>query len=93
MGIARTLNGAGSPGARNDCWQSQEIYEFFPHFRDVVNTYPDGPQPAYTPANGRLSEFNDVVGQNLQAIFAGEVGIDEGLETAQKLGQEVLDLA
>ena len=90
-GIQHVLGGAGSPGTRDDVWQSDELNKFSPIFREILAAYPQGAVPWYYPANGRTSEFAQVRDNNLQAIWTKKVGFDEGVEQLQKLCQEVLD--
>ena len=53
--------------------------------------HPQGPLPYYFPKNGRVSECITTVDNNLQAIWTGKLGLDEGIVAAQKAVQEILD--
>jgi len=90
-GIEHVFGGAGSPGGRTDVWQSDRLAEISPIYRIIAETFPDGPAPWYRPANARTSEFIDTMNNNLQAIWTGQVGFEEGVETTYMLCQEVLD--
>ncbi|MEX1021196.1 MAG: extracellular solute-binding protein [Litorilinea sp.] len=90
-GIEHVFGGAGSPGGRFDCWESDQLAEMHGIFRQISETYPEGPEPWYRPANGRTSEFVDTMNNNLQLLWAGEIGFDEGVELVHELCQEVLD--
>lgn len=90
-GIEHVFGGAGSPGGRNDVWQSERLNEIDPIYKTTVEYYPDGPLPWYRPANGRVSEFIDTMNNNLQAIWTGQVSFEEGVEQTYQLCQEVLD--
>ena len=83
--------GAGSPGGRTDVWESDRLAEISPIYRTIAATFPDGPAPWYRPANARASEFIDTLNNDLQAIWTGQVGFEEGVETTNMLCQEVLD--
>jgi ABC-type glycerol-3-phosphate transport system substrate-binding protein len=90
-GIQHVLGGAGSPGARNDVWTSQELNDFNSIYGEIIKAYPDGAPPWYYPANGRASEFAETRDNNLQAIWTNEVEFDAGVEQVQELCQEVMD--
>jgi ABC-type glycerol-3-phosphate transport system substrate-binding protein len=89
--IEHVFGGAGSPGARFDAWTSDRLAEISPIYGIISETFPDGPLPWYRPANARTSEFIDTMNNNLQAIWTGSVGFEEGIETTLTLCQEVLD--
>jgi multiple sugar transport system substrate-binding protein len=90
-GVEHVYGGAGSPGGRTDVWADPKLNELHTIFQITAEHYPEGPQPWYRPANSRTSEFIDTMDNNLQAIWTGEVGFDEGVELTQQLCQEVLD--
>lgn len=90
-GVEHVFGGAGSPGGRTDVWASDRLAELSPIFKTIADTFPDGPAGWYRPANARTSEFIDTMNNNLQAIWTGEVGFEEGVETTYTLCQEVLD--
>lgn len=89
--IEHVFGGAGSPGGRTDAWTSDRLAEISPIYKIIAETFPDGPAPWYRPANGRTSEFIDTMNNNLQAIWTGTVGFEEGVELTYTLCQEVLD--
>ena len=89
--VEHVFGGAGSPGGRTDAWTSDRLGEISPIYKTIAETFPDGPAPWYRPANARTSEFIDTMNNNLQAIWTGQVGFEEGLETTYMLCQEVLD--
>jgi ABC-type glycerol-3-phosphate transport system substrate-binding protein len=90
-GIEHVFAGAGSPGGRTDVWTSDRLAEISPIYKIVAETFPDGPDPWHRAGNGRVSEFIDTMNNNLQAIWTGQVGFEEGVEQAYTLCQEVLD--
>jgi multiple sugar transport system substrate-binding protein len=90
-GVEHVFGGAGSPGGRTDVWASDRLAEISPIYKIIAETFPDGPAPWYRPANARTSEFIDTMNNNLQAIWTGQVGFEEGIETTYTLCQEVLD--
>lgn len=90
-GVEHVWGGAGSPGPRNDCWESQRLNDYHPIYRIILEKHPEGPAPYYYPANGRTSEFTDTMNNTLQAIWTGAVGLDEGIAEAQRACQEILD--
>lgn len=89
--VEHVFGGAGSPGGRSDAWTSERLGEISPIYKIIAETFPDGPAPFYRPANSRTSEFIDTMNNNLQAIWTGQVGLEEGIELTQTLCQEVLD--
>jgi multiple sugar transport system substrate-binding protein len=89
--VEHVFGGAGSPGGRFDAWASDRLAEISPVYKIIAETFPDGPAPWYRPANGRTSEFIDTMNNNLQAIWTGQVGFEEGVEQTFMLCQEVLD--
>lgn len=89
--VEHVFGGAGSPGGRVDAWQSERLAEISPIYQTITETFPEGPAGWYRPANGRVSEFIDTMNNNLQAIWTGQVGFDEGVEQVYTLCQEVLD--
>ena len=90
-GIEHVYGGAGSPGPRDDVWNSERLNAFHGIFGVTQKAYPDGPAPWYYPANSRTSEFIDTMNNNLQAIWTGSVEFEEGVEQTRLLCQEVLD--
>ncbi len=90
-GIEHVWGGAGSPGTRNDVWESERLNEFNPIYKIIRTTHPDGPAPYYFPKNGRVSECITTVDNNLQAIWTGKLGLEEGIAQLQKAVQEILD--
>jgi multiple sugar transport system substrate-binding protein len=90
-GVEHVFGGAGSPGGRYDCWESDRLAEMHSIYREVSGAYPEGPAPWYRPANGRTSEFIDTMNNNLQLVWTGEMDFDAGLDLTQELVQEVLD--
>ena len=89
--IEHVFGGAGSPGGRTDAWTSDRLAEISPVYKIIAETYADGPAPWHRAANARVSEFWDTMNNNLQAIWTGQVGFEEGVEQAYTLCQEVLD--
>lgn len=89
--VEHVFGGAGSPGGRTDAWTSDRLAEISPVYKIIAETFPDGPDPWHRAANARVSEFNDTMTNNLQAIWTGQVGFEEGVETTYTLCQEVLD--
>jgi ABC-type glycerol-3-phosphate transport system substrate-binding protein len=90
-GVEHVFGGAGSPGGRTDVWTSDRLGEISPIYKIIAETFPDGPLAWHRPANARTSEFIDTMNNNLQAIWTGQVGFEEGVETTYTLCQEVLD--
>ncbi|MEX1020533.1 MAG: sugar ABC transporter substrate-binding protein [Litorilinea sp.] len=90
-GVLHVLAGAGSPGCRNDVWESPELNDFHPVFGLHREHFPDGPGPRNFPANARTTEFNDELVQNLERIWTGQVEFDQGVEETHEILQQVLD--
>jgi len=90
-GIEHVWGGAGSPGPRSDVWESQRLNDYNPIYKILVAKHPQGPAPYYFPKNGRVSECITTVDNNLQAIWTGKLGFDEGVAQLQKAVQEILD--
>jgi multiple sugar transport system substrate-binding protein len=90
-GIEHVYGGAGSPGPRNDVWESQRLNDFNPIYKIIVAAFPNGPDAYYFPKNLRVAENITTVDNNLAAIWTDKVGMDEGIATLQKAVQEILD--
>jgi ABC-type glycerol-3-phosphate transport system substrate-binding protein len=90
-GVEHVFGGAGSPGTRDDVWDDPKLNEFNHIYGTIRKAFPEGPKRWTFPANARTQEFGDTMLNNLQAIWTGQVGFDEGVETTLQLCQEVLD--
>jgi multiple sugar transport system substrate-binding protein len=90
-GVEHVLFGAGSPGTRDDVWRSEELLAYHPIYSLTQEAYPDGPAGWHNPANGRNEEFIDTMNNNLEMVWTGLVGFEEGIEMTHELLQEVLD--
>lgn len=90
-GVEHVFGGAGSPGGRYDCWNSERLAEMHSIYKVVADTYPEGPKPWYRAANGRIGEFITEMNNNLQLIWTGEMAFDAGVDLVAERLQEVLD--
>lgn len=79
----------GEPGLRTDVWEDSSLIDdplIKPHF-ELLKTV----KPMPVPANGRLSEIADPVGQIYSAIWLDELGVEEGCAEIQETLQAILD--
>jgi ABC-type glycerol-3-phosphate transport system substrate-binding protein len=87
--------GTGQPNARFSVWENQDFLDkSHPVFGRVLAMYQDesiqGPFPM--PYNLRFQEFQDNWANTSPDLFYGDVGFEEGMQTVQEIGQEILDL-
>lgn len=83
----------GSPGARNDVWESEALNAIHPIFGRFAEIFPDGPDSLRLPVNPALSfqDFQAVLNQNLTSIWLGEMDVREGLDRANQECQALLE--
>jgi multiple sugar transport system substrate-binding protein len=87
--------GTGQPNARISVWANEELLDkSHPIFRRVLAMYQDEsiPGPFPMPYNLRFQEFQDNWANTSPDLFYGDLGFDEGMQTVQEVGQEILDL-
>jgi multiple sugar transport system substrate-binding protein len=90
-GVEHVYGGAGSPGPRNDVWESQRLNDFNPIYKQIVAAFPDGPALYHFPKNLRVSEGITTFNNGLQAIWTDKVPVDQGIADLQKAVQEIVD--
>jgi hypothetical protein len=85
------LYGAGSPGARHDCFDHPEVISRFAGAKalkyQMENTLPDP-----LPWNWRCNELRSAVTSNLEDIWLGNVSVDEGVDKTVAAMEDVLKL-
>jgi ABC-type glycerol-3-phosphate transport system substrate-binding protein len=94
-GIERFTNGLGSPGSRNDVWDSDEFRKAAPKLANIakVLVLPPAPDmlPWYYPANGRYAEVDTVLVNEWVKVTLGQVSVDTFAEDTAKQIQAIMD--
>jgi ABC-type glycerol-3-phosphate transport system substrate-binding protein len=94
-GIERFANNLGSPGSRNDVWDSDEFRKAAPKLANIakVMVLPPAPdmQPWYYPANGRFAEHEPILLNEFVKVTLGQATVEQYAETVGKQIQEILD--
>ena len=94
-GIERFTNGLGSPGSRNDVWDSDEFRKAAPKLANIakVMVLPPAPDmlPWYYPANGRFAEVDTVLINEWVKVTLGQISVDTFAEDTGKQIQAIMD--
>jgi multiple sugar transport system substrate-binding protein len=94
-GIQRFKNGLGSPGSRNDVWDSDEFRQIAPKLQNIakVLVLPPAPDmlPWYYPANGRYAEHEPILLNEFVKVTLGQSTVEQYAESVGKQIQEILD--
>jgi ABC-type glycerol-3-phosphate transport system substrate-binding protein len=94
-GIERFANGLGSPGSRNDVWDSPEFRDTAPLLANVakVLVLPPAPEmlPWLYPANGRFVEHEPILLNEFVKVSLGEVTAEQYAANTGKQIQDIMD--
>ncbi len=94
-GIERFTNGLGSPGSRNDVWDSAEFKEKAPKLGNIakVLVLPPAPEMAawHHPANGRYQETEPILVNEFVKVTLGQLEVEKYAEDTAKQIQAILD--
>lgn len=90
-GVQKVLYGAGSPGGRYDCFEDPEIIKRFAPAA-LLQYQMDHPHPDPLPANWRCDEFRAALTQNMDEVWLGNIGVDEGIDKTVAALNDVLKL-
>jgi multiple sugar transport system substrate-binding protein len=94
-GLHRFLNGLGSPGSRNDVWDSDEFKAKAPKLANIakVLVLPPAPEMAawHHPANGRFFEADTAANNILQKVWLGEMEPDAAADEVYNAVQAIMD--
>jgi ABC-type glycerol-3-phosphate transport system substrate-binding protein len=94
-GIERFTNGLGSPGSRNDVWDSQEFREKAPKLGNIakVMVLPPAPEMAawHHPANGRFQETEPILLNEFVKVTLGQLTVEQYAEQVHNQIQAILD--
>ena len=94
-GIERFKNGLGSPGSRNDVWDSNEFRQIAPklgHIAKSVVLPPSPPMDAWHhPANGRFAEHEPILLNEFVKVSLGQLDVEKYAADVSKQMQDILD--
>jgi ABC-type glycerol-3-phosphate transport system substrate-binding protein len=94
-GIERFTNGLGSPGSRNDVWDSDEFRKAAPKLANIakVMVLPPAPemQPWYYPANGSYAEVDTILVNEFLKVTLGQVDVNTFADNTAKQIQAIMD--
>ena len=95
-GIERFANGLGSPGSRNDVWDSDEFREKAPKLGNIAKTWCCRRRPPmaawHHPANGRFAEHEPILLNEFVKVTLGQLDRREVRRAGLgKQIQEILD--
>jgi ABC-type glycerol-3-phosphate transport system substrate-binding protein len=94
-GIQRFANGLGSPGSRNDVWDSDEFRATAPLLQPIAKVLvlpPAGEMlPWYYPANGRYVEHEPILLNEFVNVSLGKQTVEQYAENVGKQIQDILD--
>ena len=87
-GIERFANGLGSPGSRNDVWDSPEFRETAPKLANIakVLVLPPAPEMAawLHPANGRFAEHEPILLNEFVKVTLGQMTVEQYARTGRQ---------
>ncbi len=94
-GVERFKNGLGSPGSRNDVWDSDEFRQKAPKLQNIAKylVLPPSPEmPAWHhPANGRFAEHEPILLNEFIKVSLGQLDVEKYAQDVGKQIQEILD--
>jgi len=94
-GIERFKNGLGSPGSRNDVWDSDEFRQIAPKLQNVAKNVVLPPSPPmdawHHPANGRYAETDPILLNEFVKVTLGQATVEQYAEQAGKQIQDIMD--
>ncbi len=82
-----TIDDGGVP-CRYSSLADQEVLEKYPQYNAVRNALESG---TYRPIMKEWTDFYTILGEEMDHIINGETSVDEGLETAQKKLEEMME--
>ena len=92
-GIQRFANGLGSPGSRNDVWDSDEFRKVAPKLANIAKNVVLPPSPPMDPwlypANGRFTEHEPILLNEWVKVTLGQLDVEK---YAQDVGKQIQDL-
>ena len=94
-GIERFANGLGSPGSRNDVWDSDEFRKIAPKLGNVAKNVVLPPSPPmdawHHPANGRFAEHEPILLNEWVKVSLGQLEVEKYAQDVSKQIQDILD--
>jgi ABC-type glycerol-3-phosphate transport system substrate-binding protein len=94
-GMERFANGLGSPGSRNDVWDSDEFRRVAPKLGNVAKNVvlpPSAPMDAWHhPANGRYAEHEPILLNEWVKVALGQLDVETYAANVSKQIQEIMD--
>ncbi len=94
-GIERFTNGLGSPGSRNDVWDSNEFREKAPKLGNIAKVLVLPPAPEMSawhhPANGRFQETEPILLNEFVKVTLGQLEVEKYAEDTAKQIQAIMD--
>jgi ABC-type glycerol-3-phosphate transport system substrate-binding protein len=94
-GINRFKNGLGSPGSRNDVWDSDDFRSFAPKLQNIAKHVVLPPSPPmdawHHPANGRFAEHEPILLNEWVKVTLGQLDVEKYAQDVNKQMQDILD--
>jgi ABC-type glycerol-3-phosphate transport system substrate-binding protein len=94
-GINRFKNGLGSPGSRNDVWDSDEFRSFAPKLQNIAKHVVLPPSPPmeawHHPANGRFAEHEPILLNEWVKVTLGQLDVEKYAQDVGKQIQDIMD--
>ncbi|MCC7370469.1 MAG: sugar ABC transporter substrate-binding protein [Chloroflexi bacterium] len=94
-GIERFANGLGSPGSRNDVWDSDEFRKVAPKLGNIAKNVVLPPSPAmdawHHPANGRFVETESILLNEWVKVTLGQLEVEKFAQDVGKQIQDIMD--
>jgi ABC-type glycerol-3-phosphate transport system substrate-binding protein len=94
-GMERFANGLGSPGSRNDVWDSDEFRKVAPKLQNVAKHVVLPPSPDmdawHHPANGRFQEHEPILLNEFVKVTLGQLEVEKYAQDVGKQIQEIMD--
>jgi ABC-type glycerol-3-phosphate transport system substrate-binding protein len=94
-GIERFGVGLGSPGSRNDVWDSDEFRQKAPKLQNIAKTLVLPPAPEmvawHHPANGRFFETEPILLNEFVKVTLGQLDVEKFAEDTARQIQEIMD--
>jgi ABC-type glycerol-3-phosphate transport system substrate-binding protein len=94
-GIERFRVGLGSPGSRNDVWDSNEFRQIAPKLGNIAKNVVLPPSPPmdawHHPANGRFAEHEPILLNEFVKVALGQLEVEKYAQDVGKQIQDILD--
>lgn len=94
-GIERFRVGLGSPGSRNDVWDSNEFRQIAPKLGNIAKHVVLPPSPPmdawHHPANGRFAEHEPILLNEYVKVALGQLEVEKYAQDVGKQIQDILD--